>query len=174
MWPCRPDPAGRPDPAINVHLHPQPDPSPPSRLRMPRQAQASRPCPTACHLPPPHLLRPCLNLWVHRPAECVDRLFKGVDHGLCLDHHHLAREVEVHIAVQGRGSVEAVHQAGAVACTGEPGGEGWGRYQRGGIRGRSRGGSTPRYRLVYNCFPDPVGGSPVRIWPGTIQVSRSR
>ena len=34
--------------------------------------------------------------------------------------------------------------------------------------------STPRYRLVCNCFPDPDGGLPVRIWPGTIQVSRSR
>ena len=32
----------------------------------------------------------------------------------------------------------------------------------------------PRYRLVCNCFPDPGGGLPVRIWPGTIQVSRSR
>ena len=34
--------------------------------------------------------------------------------------------------------------------------------------------STPRYRLVCNCFPDPGGGLPVRISPGTIQVSRSR
>ena len=34
--------------------------------------------------------------------------------------------------------------------------------------------STPRYRLVCNCFPDPGRGLPVKIWPGTIQVSRSR
>ena len=31
-----------------------------------------------------------------------------------------------------------------------------------------------RYRLVCNCFPDPGVGLPVRIRPGTIQVSRAR
>ena len=28
-------------------------------------------------------------------------------------------------------------------------------------------------RLVRNCFLDPGGGLPVRIWPGTIQAPRS-
>ena len=34
--------------------------------------------------------------------------------------------------------------------------------------------SMPRYRLVANWFPAPDGGLPVRTWPGTIHVSRSR
>ena len=34
--------------------------------------------------------------------------------------------------------------------------------------------STPRYRLVCYLFPNPRQRFALRIWPGTIQVSRSR
>ena len=73
------------------------------------------------------------------------------------------------------GTAMVVNIGPTEAKVGGMGGIGGGRHGWvGSYELRLRSTSIPRYRLVCNCFPDPGGGLPVRIWPGTIQVSRSR